>query len=211
MFSCRSEAARALNRVSYDSIANSWATIRRELSENESRLLKLLFEGVAANDRVLDLGCGTGSPIGEYVLTRGVQFTGVDQSESMLEIARLNLPGGELLKSSIEAFRPSGIYAAAIAWDSIFHIPRQDHFKIFCRTCDALRSGGRFMLTVGGSEHPCFTGSMFGSLFFFDSHPPTTTVSLLETAGFKIIHTEFVDLPTEGRNKGRFAVVAESL
>ncbi|WP_185730959.1 class I SAM-dependent methyltransferase [Burkholderia cepacia] len=197
--------------MSYDKIAQSWAQVRRELEVDECRLVNILIEGVASDERVLDLGCGTGSPIDQYILTRGMQLTGVDQSENMLKIARHNIPNGEWLKSSIEAFRPSGVYAAAIAWDSIFHVPRQEHFKIFSRTRDALRSGGRFLLTVGGSEHPPFTGSMFGSLFFFDSFPPSTAVSFLELAGYKIIHTEFVDPPTEGRDKGRFAIVAEAV
>ncbi len=68
--------------------------------------------------------------------------------------------------------------------------------------------GGRFALTVGGSDHAPFTDTMFGKPFFYDSHPPETTITVLQSARFEILHSEFLNLPTNGRDKGRFAIVA---
>ena len=64
------------------------------------------------------------------------------------------------------------------------------------------------MLTVGGSDQAAFTDTMFGREFFYDSHPPQTTMALLGDAGFRIVHSEFLNPPTSGRDKGRFAIVA---
>ena len=47
----------------------------------------------------VDLGCGTGRPIGEYILERGFLLTGIDQSARMLELARQRLPRGQWLES----------------------------------------------------------------------------------------------------------------
>jgi hypothetical protein len=49
---------------------------------------------------------------------------------------------------------------------------------------------------------------MFGREFFYDSHTPEKTKTLLGDAGFQIVHEEFLNPPTSGRDKGRFAVVA---
>jgi hypothetical protein len=66
----------------------------------------------------------------------------------------------------------------------------------------------RSVLTVGGSEHPALTDTMFGQRFFYDSHPPERTLALLAAAGFEPVVSEFMNLPTAGRDKGRYAVVA---
>jgi hypothetical protein len=39
--------------------------------------------------------------------------------------------------------------------------PRERHADILRRVRDTLPEGGRFALTVGGSEHPAFTDTMF--------------------------------------------------
>jgi hypothetical protein len=64
------------------------------------------------------------------------------------------------------------------------------------------------MLTFGGSEHPAFTDTMFGQTFFYDSHAPEKELSILREARFEALIAEFIDPPTAGRDKGRYAVVA---
>jgi hypothetical protein len=51
---------------------------------------------------------------------------------------------------------------------------------------------------------------MFGQQFAYDSHPPEVAMGLLRTAGFDVLHSEFLNLPTTGRDKGRFAIVASA-
>jgi hypothetical protein len=64
------------------------------------------------------------------------------------------------------------------------------------------------MLTVGGSDHPAFTDWMFGEEFFYDSHPPETALAILQQVGLEPVLAEFMNLPTSGRDKGRYAIVA---
>lgn len=40
------------------------------------------------NPSVLDLGCGSGVPIGRHLVDRGVSLTGVDASPELISIAR---------------------------------------------------------------------------------------------------------------------------
>jgi cyclopropane fatty-acyl-phospholipid synthase-like methyltransferase len=201
-----------MNRESYDAIANQWDAVRIRLSEAERRILLCLTEFVAPGEQILDLGCGTGRPIAEHFIGLGLRVTGVDQSASMLELARGRLPEQTWVLSALEEFQPEGRYGAAIAWDSLFHIPRMHHANIWRRVRAVLPAGGRFALTLGGmDDHPAFTDSMFDRTFFYDSHGPETALSLLGEAGFSIVSHEFLNVPTDGRDKGRVAIVASAV
>ena len=200
-----------MNRAAYDLIISDWDRARTQLSVDELRLLECTLQPAEAGSAILDLGCGTGRPIGEYILERGFLLTGIDQSARMLELARQRLPRGQWLEATLEDYVPHGRYGAAVAWDSLFHIPRAHHMSIFQRVRKVLALGSRFALTVGGSEHAAFTDTMFGQRFFYDSHPPDQAIALLDEAGFEIEHSEFLSLPTSGRDKGRFAIIASAV
>lgn len=198
----------ALNRRSYDAIARQWDAARSRLSAPELRFVEGLVRDLASGARILDLGCGSGRPMAEHLLAAGFAVTGVDQSAALLALARARLPQGEWIESSLESYRPQRVFAAAVAWDSLFHIPRHEHLPIFRTVRSSLASAGRFMLTVGGSAHPPFTDVMFGQPFYYDSHPPERALALLQEAGFTLNSSEYLDLPTAGRDKGRFAILA---
>lgn len=199
-----------MNRESYDAIAVQWDALRTALSTAEQRILDFLLEGLTAGSTVLDLGCGTGSPIATHLVARGYRVCGVDQSAEMLAFARKRLPTEVWIHSTLETYAFTEPCAAAIAWDSLFHIPRTEHAPLFTRLRRALPAGGRFALTAGGSDNPAFVDSMLDRQFFYDSHSPAVTASLLERAGFRILHQEFLNLPDGGRDKGRIAIVAEA-
>lgn len=199
-----------MNQHSYDAIVLEWDAARIRLSPAEERLLAILTQGLQPGSHVLDLGCGTGRPIAEHLVGRQLRVTGVDQSAGMLEVARRRLPDYAWVLSSIEEYAPAQEFAAAVAWDSLFHIPRTEHSAIFAKVRRCLPIGGRFALTVGGSEHAPFTDTMFGRQFSYDSHPPEVAISLLQAAGFEVLQSEFLNLPTSGRDKGRFAIIAHA-
>jgi hypothetical protein len=134
---------------------------------------------------------------------------GVDQSEALLEVARSNLPDERWVLSTMQAFEPDQPCHGALLWDSLFHVPRTEHAPILRKVVNALPAGARLMLTVGGSAHPAFTDTMFGQTFSYDSNTPDESEQILTDLGCAIVIGEFMNLPDGGRDKGRYAIVAE--
>ena len=198
----------ALNRDSYNAIAPSWDAARRSLSLRERPYLDAFLADLAVPSHVLDLGCGTGRPIAEHILGEGHRVTGVDQAERLLTLARSRFPAARWIESRIEHYAPAEHYGGVVCWDTLFHIERLHHGTLIRRFARWLEPGGKLMLTFGGSEHPAFTDTMFGESFFYDSHAPDRELEILRNAGFEPLVADFIDPPTTGRDKGRYAVVA---
>ena len=82
------------NRVVYEQVAESWDALRgNELIEKA--WLERLAAAVSPGARVLDLGCGTGSPIAGFFVAAGCDLVGVDFSPAMIAVARKNFPDAE--------------------------------------------------------------------------------------------------------------------
>ncbi len=199
-----------LNRESYNAIADQWAAARSGFHGREQAYLDALLDGLPTPAQVLDLGCGNGRPMAEYLLSRGHQLTGVDQSVAMLTLARTRFPAARWIESTIEDYASDEHFDGILCWDALFHIDRAQHQRLLTRFAGLLRGGGRLMLTAGGSAHPAFTDSIFGHQFFYDSHPPETLLGLLDAAGFDLIVNEFMNLPNGARDKGRVAILAKT-
>lgn len=200
-----------MNRDSYNKIAHLWGAARSKFFGREREYIDALLLNVPAGSTILDLGCGTGCPMADYITSLGHHILGVDQSEEMLAIARQNLPNEKWVLSSMEAYEPQTGYQGALLWDSLFHLPRKKHEPIIRKVVRELPSRGRLMLTVGGSAHPAFTDFMYGQEFYYDSNTPEETERLLSNLGCSLVIAEYMNLPDGGRNKGRYAIVAEKI
>ncbi|HSD40602.1 MAG TPA: class I SAM-dependent methyltransferase [Burkholderiales bacterium] len=197
-----------MNQESYNAIAPSWDAARVSFNGREREYLDALLDGLPVGSDVLDLGCGTGRPMAEYILAKGHRVTGVDQAAALLELARVRFPSATWINGTIEAFVSAVRFNAIVCWDALFHITRSEHESLFARLAKMLLPGGRVMVTFGGSENAAFTDTMYGQTFLYDSHPPERVLGMLANLGFVPVVSEFMNLPTPGRDKGRYAVVA---
>ncbi len=207
-----------LNRDSYDAIASAWDAARRCLNEREAGWLLDLVRGLRPPAPVLDLGCGSGRPLGEWLLARGLQVTGIDQSARLLALARTRLPQGRWLEADIGGWIPDTDtdtdtdsdknFAAVLIWDALFHLPRALHLPLLARIFRLLQPGGRLLLSSGGSAQPAFTDTMHGARFFYDALAPDVLLAGLLDLGFGLERIEYLNPPTRGRDKGRIAVLA---
>lgn len=198
----------------YDLIADEWhencrgqAYVERVLSYVDRILC-----GLPAGARVLDLGWGTGNPIALHIARKGYRVVGVDQSAKMLEIAKGVLPEAEFIHADMVSVELKDRFAAAVAWDSVFHVERKYHAGIYRKLSSCMERGARLLLSVGGTdaryvssdEAEGFTSEMFGQTFFYSGYSPCVARGLLEDAGFRI-ETWEVDDPS---SHGHIAVIA---
>ncbi len=196
---------------SYDYVAAQWHSNSRgqEYVDRTLNYVESILEGLPAGAKVLDLGCGTGNPIARHIVDRGFSLVGVDQSNELLKIAKTIVPEAAFIHGDMIETELAGIFSAAVAWDSIFHVERKNHSAIYRKLANSLEIGGRLLLSVGGSDSDDadvegFTSEMFGRTFFYSGYAPNVARKLLEAEGFEIEVWE-VDDPS---SRGHIAVIA---
>ena len=197
-------------RNSYDLIAEKWHANFRGQAYVDRTLgyVDRILEGLSAGAKVLDLGCGTGNPIAKHIAECGFSVVGVDQSSELLKIAATVVPNAKLIHADMVEVELENGFAAAVAWDSIFHVERKHHAAIFRKLADCLNTGGRLLLSVGGSDEADgpesdsggegFTSEMFGQTFFYGGYSPKASRRMLEAAGFDVELWEIDDAASKG-------------
>jgi tRNA threonylcarbamoyl adenosine modification protein (Sua5/YciO/YrdC/YwlC family) len=99
--------------------------------------------------RVLELGTGTGETAGRLLHRHpGAQLVGIDESESMLGVARSRLPADRVVLhvSRLEDELPGGSFDLVASALCVHHLRGPEKRDLFARIRDALEPGGRFVL-----------------------------------------------------------------
>jgi cyclopropane fatty-acyl-phospholipid synthase-like methyltransferase len=186
----------------YDQIAEQWHSSERPFRHR--KYVDMLLQGLPPGDKILDLGCGTGRPIAEYLIRQDFRVLGIDRSAKMLEIAKRIIPEAEFIQGDMLDLELDEQFAAVIAWDSIFHVDRTRHREIFRKLRKLLTADGRLLLSAGGSGEAGCTSEMYGHSFFYSGYEPEETSDLLRSEGFEIVLCE-VDDPS---SRGHIAIIA---
>jgi SAM-dependent methyltransferase len=103
----------------YNKIGN-WFAENRYAGLQEKSYLDDLLKHIPPHASVLDLGCGNGKPILEYLIKQGVNVLGIDASEQMLEIAKVNFPTTRFMLKDMRKLDLDEKFDAIIAWHSFF-------------------------------------------------------------------------------------------
>jgi 2-polyprenyl-3-methyl-5-hydroxy-6-metoxy-1,4-benzoquinol methylase len=170
---------------SYNIIAD-WFAENRYQGLMEKAYLDKIIEILGKGSSILDLGCGTGMPMMGYLLSQGMQVTGVDASHRMLEIAKNNLPYADFQQADMRELSLGEKFDAIIAWHSFFHLPSDDQPAMFDIFKKHLNPGGILMFT-SGKELGEVWGMNGGENLFHASLDKDRYQSLLETRGFQVL------------------------
>lgn len=170
----------------YDREGPAWAQTRdRRLTERPwlDRALAIAPHPKGRR-RVLDLGCGAGRPIAEYLIDRGCMVTGVDASRPMIELFARVVPRAVALHADMRTLRLSETFDLVIAWDSFFHLSPDDQRAMFPVFASHAAPGGVLLFTAGpGAGEPI--GTIGDSPLYHASLDPEEYRALLNDSGFE--------------------------
>ena len=148
----------------YDNVADDYwyGTRNHDVSQNYEAFLEAI-EGKPPYD-ILDLGCGPGRDL-QYFNSLGHAVIGLDGSEALVSIARLN-SGCEVLQQNFLAMNlPEHRFDGVFANASLFHVPSQELPRILLEVSNTLKSRGVLFCSnprgnneegMGGSRYSCF-------------------------------------------------------
>src|SRR5688572_29282970 len=98
----RGGGAKQLVAAGYDRIADAYLASKEPIDQQLEALLRGLTAGCGSGARVLDLGCGAGVPVTQWLAARH-RVVGVDFSSRQLALAREHLPGAALVRADMGA------------------------------------------------------------------------------------------------------------
>lgn len=151
---------------------------------------------LAPGERVVELGCGTGLPVGRRLAER-YEYQGVDASVEMLARARDAIPAGRLEHADLLTVRVApGSLGAVVSFFAISHVPREHHARLFDSIASWLRPGGVFVGNLTSRDDP---GSVEAS--WLEAGPmrwsgfdETDNRRLLAASGLRIVDAEVTRL-----------------
>ncbi len=170
----------------YNKIAD-WYSENHYRGLMQKGYLDLLVQSIGKEGTVLDIGCGTGLPMMEYLISLGIATTGIDASIRMLEIAKNNLPEAEFLQHDMRTLSLNRKFDAIVAWNSFFHLPTLDQPAMFSIFKSHLNTNSILMFT-SGKEHGEAWGMNGGENLYHASLSTEEYRQLLEEHGFKVTH-----------------------
>jgi SAM-dependent methyltransferase len=189
----------------YERHASDWDADCRRFGWNDKvwhdRLVALLQRGA----RVLDLGCGGGTPVASHLVAQGMRVTGVDASPSLLALCRERLPHEEWIVADMRGLTLEARFDGILAWDSFFHLNPDDQRAMFAVFAAHMRPGAILMFNSG----PAFgeaIGSYKGDPLYHASLDPVEYRELLTRHGFELIE----HLAEDPRAGGRTAWLARA-
>lgn len=144
----RMEEIRHRHRAIYEANAARWDA-ERARTLVERRWLDKLLAHVQQGGSVLDLGCGAGEPIAAYLIGQGCAVTGVDFAPAMLSMARARFPQGHWIEADMRALDLGERFHGIVAWNSFFHLSRDEQRAVIPRLARHLLPGGPLLVTVG--------------------------------------------------------------
>lgn len=196
-------------KANYDAIASHWLRNRTHLPDQDQAMFEHFIARLPQHAQLLDLGCGSGEPIATMLASHGFNITGIDRSHTLLAHAQQILPKQTWLHAELEQFSPTQNYHGVVIWDSMFHLPREQHQPLLQKVYDCLLSNGVVILSSGGSHThiPAFVDTMFEQEFFYDSYPIQELLNHCKQIGFELIAEQLVNKPDGKRDKGRLGVI----
>lgn len=172
----------------YHRVGRQWAKLRRvDLMEKAwlDRFLAATPRPTGAK-RLLDLGCGSGEPIGTYLAESGNRLTGVDATSTMTDLYRTAVPKAEVIQADMRSLDLQQRFDGILAWNSFFHLSADDQRNMFPTFAAHAAPGATLMFTSGHIAGEVI-GQVAGAPIYHASLAPEEYRELLHQSGFSVL------------------------
>jgi trans-aconitate methyltransferase len=135
---------------------------------------------------VLDIGCGPGVPIAQYLIANGCQVTGVDASSAMISMCADRFPEHHWQVADMRHLDLKSAFDGIMAWDSFFHLPQADQRSMFAIFARHAAAGATLLFTSGPAAGEQI-GSYQGEPLYHASLAGDEYRELLHDNGFGVV------------------------
>jgi SAM-dependent methyltransferase len=156
-----------------------------------------LISQLGPGARVLDLGCGTGTPTARQLLDAGIDVVGVDESAVMLDLARTQAPGGTYLHRDLRDIADLGEFDAAVAFFSLIMLPKGDIPPLLSQLRSQLRGPKLLQIAMVLGDFDQFPIIFLGVPAAVSAYPPDELAHVVERAGFELVDLREVKAEAE--------------
>jgi len=170
----------------YEEAAEDFDRGRRSFVGEDAYLGEIVSRIRAERPHILDLGCGTGHPIARYFIERGYDVTGVDAAPSMIAICRRRFPEMTWLVRDMRRLSLGRRFDAIVAWDSFFHLLRDEQRAMFSVFRELIAPGGCLLFTSGPTESEAI-GDLYGRALYHASLSTEEYRRLLAANGYVVL------------------------
>ena len=134
----------------FDRLAPDWDSNMVRHEEKISAILD--FSGVRENVKVLDVACGTGVLIPDYLARNVNKVIGVDVSPAMIEIARAKFSDTRVsfINGDIEELSFQELFHCCVVYNAFPHFPEPG--RLIKTLSSLLKAGGRLTIAHGMSR-----------------------------------------------------------
>ena len=196
--------------------------------EGLARFIQRFLTFFKPSSNVLDIGCGTGTPVASTIAEQGHYITGIDIAPTMIELSRKAVPSGTFEVADMLEYKPKEPMDVVLSILSLFTLSREDLEDYMSRKwAEWVVPGG--LLCIGtialdscqpskelyDADRLCarrVTGRFMGQVVEVDLMAKKFWFGLLENVGFEILHTEddFFEPPPEAQsdNETHFYIIA---
>ena len=161
--------------------------------------------GPQPDERVLDLGCGTGHLTADIAET-GASVVGIDASSEMVEQARRTYPDLTIERADARDYGPDEPFDAVFSNAALHWIPDADQDAVLATVAESLTEGGRFVAELGGRGNVAAISDALGAErrergyavpdpWYFPS--VGEYASRIEAQGLEVGFARLFDRPTE--------------
>lgn len=172
----------------YNKAVAAYAQGRDQFQNNV--YLNKLHSLLQPNSKVLDLGCGSGRPVAQFMVEHGHSVVGLDISKEQIKLAKKFVPTGIFEVKDMSRLEPKEYtVAAVVSFYAIFHTPREQHQQLFETINTFLPTGGFLLVSMGAFE---WEGSeeFYGVEMHWSQYGKETNTKIVREAGFTILLDE---------------------